>query len=161
MAHHDPHQPLPLGAPIDRSQESYEPSPYESRAIPPSGDVSPDGTRAYPAPSLTAKVVTYGGAAVAAAALTAGGVLAVRKIADMVSGNDHLHRRADDAAERARARVYAGADEAHRDLAPRFAALDDADRDDLRARVRAREAADDAARAKPAPARGAAGPAPA
>lgn len=106
MTHTPPGPTVRLGAPVDRSQETYRAAPYESRRVPPSGKVSPDGRSAYPAPSTGAKIVTLGGAAIAAAALTAGGVLAVRKIADMVSGNDRLDRRADDAAERARERVY-------------------------------------------------------
>lgn len=152
-----------FGPAVDRSQESYRPSPYESRMVPPSGDVSPDGTTAYPAPSTTAKVLTWGGAGLAAAAVTAGGILAVRKIADMVSGQDRVTARADAAAEAARERVYAES-RGQRPRTPRFAELSDEDRSAMHRRVRAeiaatehvREGARDAAqisRAAPRPRR--------
>ena len=50
-----------FGAPIDRSQETYEPSPYPPRRVLPSGDVSPDGRRPWPRSSLTTKVIVLGG----------------------------------------------------------------------------------------------------
>ena len=48
--------------------------PGESRRVIPSGDVSPDGRRAYPRSSMTTKVLVLGGLGLAAAAATAGGV---------------------------------------------------------------------------------------
>lgn len=57
---------------------------YESRHIPPSGDVSPDGRRAYPRPSRFAKWVVWGGTGIAAAALTAGTVFATRQLCDLI-----------------------------------------------------------------------------
>lgn len=60
----------------------------ESRRIPPHGDVSPDGSRAYPRPSRLAKWVVWGGTGLAAAALTVGTVYAARGIAEMISGHD-------------------------------------------------------------------------
>lgn len=133
-----------LGRPVDRRQETYVASAHVSRPIPPHGDVSPEGDRIWPEPSMTTRVLVYGGTALAAAAATAGAVLAVRKVADLVTGNDELDRDADDAAERARMRVY---DEARgRSSAPRFAAMPEREREAMRARARARMRQDDAER---------------
>lgn len=118
----------------------------ESRRIPPHGDVSPRGDRVWPRPSMTAKVLVYGGTALGVAAATAAGVLAVRKVADLVSGNDALDRKAEraaeQAAEQARAQVYAAA------RAPRFAipAAPAPDREEMRARARAKMREDAIAR---------------
>ncbi|SEH70560.1 hypothetical protein [Paracoccus alkenifer] len=118
----------------------------ESRRIPPHGDVSPEGDRIWPQPSNTARLLVYGGTALGVAAATAAGVLAVRKIADLVSGNDALDREADraaeQAAERARARVYAAAKSApsaRATAAPRFSAMPEPAADELRARRRMRQ----------------------
>lgn len=62
--------------------------PPHSRPSPPHGDVSPDGRRAYPRPSRSAKWIVWGGTGLAAAALTAGTVIAARRIVDLVSGHD-------------------------------------------------------------------------
>lgn len=67
--------------------------PQDYRRIPPSGDVSPDGKRAYPRPSRMAKWAVWGGTGIAAAALTAGAVLAVRQVAGLFSEDDHGPRR--------------------------------------------------------------------
>ncbi|MFT4013774.1 MAG: hypothetical protein QM682_10285 [Paracoccus sp. (in: a-proteobacteria)] len=61
--------------------------PHESRRIPPSGDVSPDGSRSYPRPSRLAKWIVWGGTGIAAAALTAGTVYAARHVADLLDGD--------------------------------------------------------------------------
>ncbi|MRX49084.1 hypothetical protein GI374_01250 [Paracoccus sp. S-4012] len=90
--------------PIDRRQETYRPSPYPPRGVPPSGDVSPDGTRPWPRTSLTSKVLVYGGIGIAAAAATAGAVLAVRAVVDAISGDDDDEDRVEEARERARRR---------------------------------------------------------
>lgn len=113
----------------------------DSRRIPPSGDVSPDGNREWPHPSVTSQVVVYGGAAIMAAAATAGVVLALRKVSDLISGSD------DDVRPR---------------VAPRFADLDDDERDAVRRRVReqARDDARYAARMRAQAARGRSGPRP-
>ncbi|MDO5704880.1 MAG: hypothetical protein Q4G49_07365, partial [Paracoccus sp. (in: a-proteobacteria)] len=111
----------------------------DSRRIPPSGDVSPDGDREWPHPNLTSQVVVYGGAAIMAAAATAGVVLALRKVSDLISGdgNDVRPR-----------------------VAPRFADLEDDERDAIRRRVReqAREDARHAARMRAQAARERHGP---
>lgn len=133
-----------LGRPVDRRQESYEPSGHASRAIPPHGDVSQDGTRVWPQPTMTSRVLVYGGAAIAAAAATAGVVLAARKVADMVTGNDELDREADDQADRARSRVY---DEA-RGRGSRLMAMPEREREAMRDRARARMRADEAERSR-------------
>ncbi|WP_299359232.1 hypothetical protein [uncultured Paracoccus sp.] len=130
-----------FGAPIDRSQEVYEPSPYAPRRSLPHGNVSLDGDRAYPTPSLTSKVLVWGGAAVAAAAVTAGSVLAVRKVADLVTGNDELDRGADRAADKAREQYYESSRRRpHGSLAPRFAGMSEDERERMRERQRRREA---------------------
>lgn len=135
-----------LGRPVDRRQERYEPSGHASRRIPPHGDVSRDGERIWPRPSMTSRVVVYGGAAIAAAAATAGVVLAARKVADMVTGNDDLDREAEDAADRARVKVY---DEARgRYTTPRMAAMPEREREAMRARARARMHDDEAQRSR-------------
>ena len=135
-----------LGRPVDRRQEMYEPSPFAAQKVLPHGDVTPDGSRPWPKPSMTSRVLVYGGAAVAAAAVTAGAVLAVRTIADRISGNDDLDRDAERAAEKARARVYdAGRG---RYAAPRFAGLTEVERNAMRARARARMSEDDEARSR-------------
>ena len=133
-----------LGRPVDRGQETYRPSGHVSRPTPPHGDVSPEGDRAWPKPSMTSRVLVYGGAGIAAAAATAAAVLAVRKVADLVTGGDELDRHAERVAEKARVRVY---DEAHgRYSAPRMAAMTERDREAMRARARARMRQDDAER---------------
>lgn len=146
MAHHRDEGQMPanryipdnrgLGRPVDRSQERYEPSHLGPRRTLPHGDVTRDGAHAWPRPSMTSRVLVYGGAALAAAAVTAGTVLAVRKVADLVTGNDELDRDADRAAEQARERVYDAS--RGRAAAPRFAAMSDRDREAMRARARAR-----------------------
>lgn len=73
----------------------------ESRGIIPSGEVSRDGLRNAPKPSLTAKIIVYGGLAAGAAAATAGAVMAVQTIVDTFSGDDEDD---DIAAARKRAR---------------------------------------------------------
>lgn len=64
------------------------PGPVESRRIPPHGDVSPDGGRPWPRPSRRAKWLVLGGTGLAAAALTAGTVIAVRHVLDLVSNDE-------------------------------------------------------------------------
>lgn len=66
--------------------------PRDYRRVPPHGDVSPDGRHAYPRPSPLAKWIVWGGTGLAAAAVTAGTVIAARKVADMISGHDEPRR---------------------------------------------------------------------
>ena len=123
-----------LGRRVDRSQEAYAPSPYAAQKVLPHGRVNREGDRAVPDHSMTSRVLVYGGAAIAAAAATAGVVLAVRKVADLVSGNDELDRDADRAAEKARQRVYG----AGRTMPPRLAGMTEREREAMRARARDR-----------------------
>lgn len=58
------------------------------RRILPHGDVSRDGLSRAPSPSLTAKILTYGGAGIVAAAATAGVVLAGRKLIDAITEDE-------------------------------------------------------------------------
>lgn len=87
---------------VDRSNETYEPSPHAPRRTIPSGEVSPDGKRSWPKPSLTSRIVIFGGIGIVAAAATAGAVLAVRTVVDSIAGDDE-----DDALEAARQRARA------------------------------------------------------
>lgn len=61
----------------------YRPSHQEPRRVIPSGRLGPDGAP-YPAPSLGAKILVWGGIGVMAAAATAGTILAARKIANAI-----------------------------------------------------------------------------
>ncbi|RCW79676.1 hypothetical protein [Paracoccus lutimaris] len=97
--------------------------PSESRRIPPQGDVSPDGRRVWPRPSPTAKWLVWGGTALAAAAVTAGTVIAARHLLDAVSGPKRR-------------------DGPERSMAPRFADLSPEERAAMRRRVRDRDAED-------------------
>lgn len=127
-------QPRGLGKPVDRSQERYRPSPHYSRGVPPHTGVSA-GEEDPREHSLTSQVLVYGGMALAAAAVTAGGVLAVRKVVDLVTGDDddhpapHKHRRP-------------------KPQAPRFADMSEREREAMRQRARARAAADGSFRAQ-------------
>lgn len=114
----------------------------------PTGEPVPTGRRRLPGqPSTAARVIVWGGLAAGTAGLTAGGILAARKLADLIS--DDTPRRRPDAGPSGR-------------LAPRYAELDESEREEIRRRnrVRAREdaraAADiraEAARRRPAPSR--------
>lgn len=102
--------PLPadstrLYSAVDRSNETYEPSPHAARRTIPSGRVSPDGKRNWPQSSLTSKIVIFGGMGIAAAAATAGAVLAVKAIVDAVAGDDDEDDAIEAARQRARARA--------------------------------------------------------
>lgn len=112
--------------------------PGESRRIPPSGRVSPDGSRPWPTPSPTARLLVWGGTAVATAAVTALAVHLGRKLGKTLQDTPPapVTRR--------------------RSAPPRFVDLDEDELAALRARARARarraahEAADQPRRA-PAP----------
>lgn len=86
----------------------------------------------YPAPSLTSKIVVWGGIALGVAGATAATVMAARKVGDMM--------RDDDSNAPARPRSYAPQ---HEHVAPRFGALDDDEQEAMRRRVRARARADE------------------
>lgn len=108
--------------------------PTISRIIP-SAPMSPDGRRAYPTPALATKIVVWGGIVLGVAGVTAGALLAARKVAGMIA-DDAPPRR-----PRHRARRYEGPNEAA--LAPRFAGLDEDAQEEMRRRVRAQARADD------------------
>ena len=147
MTNHDDIDPASRNAaPAGDDRRGEAPnSPYESRRIPPSGDVSPDGQRIWPRPSLAAKVLVWGGTGIAAAALTAGTILAARRLGEIAGGGSH-HR---EDAPRPQSRAAAAppvrtappaSSPAH--LAPRFADLADEARDAMIARSRHRELED-------------------
>lgn len=52
----------------------------ESRRIPPSGHVSPDGRRNWPEPSMTSRIAVYGGVALAVAGGTAGLIMLLDRL---------------------------------------------------------------------------------
>ena len=94
--------------------------PQARRTIP-SGRVSPDGRSSYPNPSLGTKIAVWGGVALGVAGGTAAAVYAVRAIADSIAGDPHHKVR-------------------HRHSpAPRFAQMDEDDREAMRRRVRAQD----------------------
>lgn len=101
-------------------------APYSSR-IPPPGPMSPDGRRVWPRPSLTARIVVWGGVAAATAAATAGAVILGRAAANALSADDPAPRRVDPRTPRDPAT-----------LAPRFAELDEDAREAVRRRARER-----------------------
>lgn len=116
-------RPVPEG---HHTAAPYPHRPMRSTRIPPSetGPYDAAAPRRRREPSLTGKVLMIGGTAVMAAAATAAAVMAARKLADAVSG-DHAHG------------PIAGA--GHRDqraLAPRFADLDEDEREEIRHRAR-------------------------
>lgn len=103
------------------------PYPPRSSRIPPLAPLSPDGRRVWPRPSLTTKIVVWGGIAAATAAATAGAVMLGRAAVDALSGDDSASRRADPRVPRDPAT-----------LAPRFAELDEDEREAMRKRARER-----------------------
>ena len=127
MPSRDPHTIRPYGRHDVPAKERY--AAIEPRRIPPSGEVSPDGRRTWPEPSLTSKILVLGGAGIMAAAATAGAVLATRRIAGMIAGDE----------EHPVARPR---------LAPRYAALDEDEREAMRRRSRERARSDAAEAAR-------------
>lgn len=103
-----------------KTASPYPHRPMRSSRIPPSGPVSPDGKTIWPRPSLTAKVIVWGGVAAATVAATAGAVIATRKLADLIHGDGHGRGGKNRAAH----------------LAPRFADMNEDGREAIRARVR-------------------------
>jgi hypothetical protein len=104
-----------------------------SSAVPPSGDVSPDGKEIWPRPSLSAKIIVWGGMALGVAGITAASAIAARKLV----GSDRPAT-------------------PRNPSAPRFAQLDDDEREAMRRRVRAqaREDSTQAARLRSQAGRG-------
>ncbi len=137
-AQRDAHRDAP---PRHASASAAPTSPHESRRIPPSGDVSPDGKRIWPRPSLSAKILVWGGTGIAAAALTAGTILAARRIAEAVR-HDEDEAPATRRRPQARHPVREQATSAAAHLTPRFAELGAEARDQMRARNRQRELED-------------------
>ncbi|WP_207099633.1 hypothetical protein [Paracoccus shandongensis] len=109
--------------PVPPGHHGPKPS-FQARRVIASGKVSPDGRSSWPTPSLGAKIAVWGGVAVGVAGGTAAAVLAVRKVADAISGDSrpkHPHRKFD---------------------APRFVEMDEDEREAMRRRVRAQDHAD-------------------
>lgn len=74
-------RPVPKG---HRTASPYPHRPMRSSRIIPSAPMSPDGRSAYPTPALSSKIIVWGGVALGVAGLTAGTLLALRKL----SGGD-------------------------------------------------------------------------
>lgn len=115
-------RPVPEG---HRTAAPYAHRPMRSSRIPPSGPVSPDGRRTWPAPSGTAKVIVWGGVALGLAGIAAGTAMAVQAL----SGDDRPNDR------QKHDRSWRNDDP--RALAPRYAGLDEDEREAMRRRVRA------------------------
>ncbi|MDO5658374.1 MAG: hypothetical protein Q4G36_08635 [Paracoccus sp. (in: a-proteobacteria)] len=113
----------------------------ESRAVPPSGEVDAEGRRA-PAPSMTTKVMLIGGASVAAVALTAGTLLAGRKIIEAIGGSDEDDKPARRGSGRRDHAPFMPPVREARAHAPRFAAMDADERAEMRERAEARARAE-------------------
>lgn len=75
-------RPVPEG---HRTASPYPHRPMRSSRIIPSAPMSPDGRRGYPAPSLSARIILWGGVALGVAGVTAGAVLATRKLAGAIA----------------------------------------------------------------------------
>lgn len=140
MSRHDPHSPLTEAdrdsetrfgtRPVPEGHRTASPYPHRkmvSSAIPPSGKVSPDGRRIWPEPSLAAKIIVWGGIAAGVAGVTAAAAIAARKLAGHDRPHDTLPRQT---------------------IAPRFAAIDEDEREEMRRRVRAQAREDSRAAAK-------------
>ncbi|WEF22900.1 hypothetical protein [Paracoccus sp. S3-43] len=137
------------------SQTRFGPRPVppghhvsQSRRVIPSGRVSPDGRPSHPTPSTGAKIALWGGVALGVAGGTAAAIFAIRKIAEAIS-DDEGPRPSHHARPR---RNHA---------APRFARMDEEEREAMRRRVRDQDREDrqevarlraEAARRRPAPA---------
>jgi hypothetical protein len=99
------------------------PSPYPHRkmissAVPPSGRVSLDGKHIWPEPSLGAKIIVWGGMALGVAGITAASAIAARKLVGSDKPPVPLLR-------------------GPAPVAPRFAEMDEDEREAMRRRVRA------------------------
>lgn len=107
-------RPVPKG---HRTASPYAHRKMVSSKIPPSGKVSPDGRHAWPQPSTAAKVIVWGGVALGFAGLSAAAVLIGRSL----MGSDDRAPAADRPAP----------------VAPRFAQMEEDEREAMRRRVRA------------------------
>ncbi|WP_108502821.1 hypothetical protein [Paracoccus indicus] len=108
-------RPVPEG---HKTGSPYPHRPMRSTKVPPSGRVSPDGRHAWPEPSLSAKIIVWGGMALGVAGITAATSIAARKLV------------ASDRPEPPRLTGPAP-------VAPRFAQLEEDEREAMRRRVRA------------------------
>lgn len=71
-------RPVPKG---HKTASPYPHRPMRSSRVIPSAPMSPDGREAYPAPALSTKMIVWGGVALGVAGLTAGALLAARRLA--------------------------------------------------------------------------------
>ncbi|MDO5528723.1 MAG: hypothetical protein Q4F71_04900 [Paracoccus sp. (in: a-proteobacteria)] len=135
-----PHGPRRVPAGHISTHERIEP-----RRTIPHGDLDADGRR-KPAPSTGSKILVLGGASLVAVALTAGTLLAGRKIVEAISGDgdDESHARRDRGDRPRHAPFmppYPGT-RPHSSSAPRYAAMGDDERADMQSRIDARRRAE-------------------
>ncbi|GHG25072.1 hypothetical protein [Paracoccus aerius] len=113
--------------PVPQGHRVPHGAPQPRRVIP-SGDASSDGRSAHPYSSTGAKIAVWGGIGLGVAGGTAAAVLAIRKIAEALS---------DDPRPLSSTRHHAAPSSA-----PRFARLDEDEREAMRRRVRAQDRED-------------------
>lgn len=102
--HDEHHDSPPRKSPRPRQERDSE-----YRRIPPHGDVSPDGSRIWPRPANSSRLIVWGGTAVATAAATAGAVMLMRHLADSITSS-----------KQPASRIYSGDDDSA--LGPRSSA---------------------------------------
>ena len=124
-------RPVPKG---HRTSSRFPRPATKSSRIIPTAPMSPDGRSAYPTPSLSTKIVVWGGVALGVAGATAGAITAARKIAGMIESDPPKSRPRSIRNETA--------------LAPRFTDRDEEEREAIRRRARqqAREDSEEVAR---------------
>ncbi|WP_378942681.1 hypothetical protein [Paracoccus sp. R86501] len=110
-------RPVPEG---HKTGSPYPHRPMRVSKVPPSGRVSPDGRHAWPEPSLSAKIIVWGGMALGVAGITAATSIAARKLV------------ASERPDTVPPRLTGPAP-----VAPRFAQMEEDDREAMRRRVRA------------------------
>ncbi|WP_295043896.1 hypothetical protein [uncultured Paracoccus sp.] len=142
------------------SQTRFGPRPVppghhgpQARRVIPSGRVSSSGRSSHPTPSTGAKIALWGGVALGVAGGTAAALFAIRKIAEAISDDDRPGSGRSNQSHHAR--------HGRNHAAPRFARLDEDDREAMRRRVREQDRQDrqeaarlraEASRRRPAPA---------
>ncbi|WP_265501038.1 hypothetical protein [Paracoccus beibuensis] len=125
MRPHDPTLP-PIEA--DRTSHTrFEPRPIPDGHRTEDAPLSRDGRHARPAPSTTATVIVWGGVALGVAGLTVAATMAARRLAGTDRPAPRMHG------------------PTH---APRFADMDEVERDEIRRRVRAQAMNDERAAAR-------------
>lgn len=138
MTNHDVHNKGHEAHHTTQTRFGPRPVPQPYTRLGPDGTARRRPAAEWPESSLTSKLVVWGGMGIVAAAATAGAVLATRKVAEAIAGDD------EEPVTRRNSRY-----------APRFGNLPEDDREEVRRRVRAQAIADqkEAARMRAAAAR--------